>query len=177
LLADLRLWWGLKRSYSPCWELSNNMSHATCTQGNQGYSWLLVIGSQTTNLTFDLSFGHNLCFKCPNGSCNPILDICVSIALQWYKRLFNQMGFDCYNHLLKIQKSIGTPTLKMEVHLGVWRFIPSHSFALPGARDATPGLPSWPGTLQALTLVTSPRLGLRHQRSMGRELIGPYSQR
>jgi hypothetical protein len=26
----------------------------------------------------------------------------------------------------------------------------------------TPGLPSWPTTLQPFTLVTSPRLGLRH---------------
>jgi hypothetical protein len=50
----------------------------------------------------------------------------------------------------------------MGVHLGVWKFIPSHSFALPEAWDATPGLPSWPATSQALALVASPRLRLRH---------------
>jgi hypothetical protein len=30
----------------------------------------------------------------------------------------------------------------------------------------TPGLPSWLATLQALALVTSPRLGLRHFKSL-----------
>jgi hypothetical protein len=43
------------------------MSHVTCTQGNWVESQLLVVGSQTVNLTPDLSFGHNLCFRCPNG--------------------------------------------------------------------------------------------------------------
>jgi hypothetical protein len=32
------------------------------------------------------------------------------------------MGFDLYNRSLKIRKSIETPTPKMGVHLGVWRF-------------------------------------------------------
>jgi len=72
------------------------------------------------------------------------------------------MGFDPCNLPLKIRESIGTPTPKMGVHLGVWRFIPSHSFAFPGAWDVTLGLPSCPATLQALALVASPRLGLRH---------------
>jgi hypothetical protein len=49
----------------------------------------------------------------------------------------------------------------MGVHLGVWRFIPSHYFALPTAQDVITKLPSWPTTLQTLALVTSPRLGLR----------------
>jgi hypothetical protein len=75
LCADLWLRWGLEQSCSPHRELSNSMSHATCTQGNQINSWLLVVGSQIINLTPSLSFGHNLCFKCPNGSCEPILDI------------------------------------------------------------------------------------------------------
>jgi hypothetical protein len=64
-----------KQSCRPCQELSNNMWHATCTQGNWGNSQLLVVGSQTANLTPNPSFGHNLCFKCPNGSCEPILNI------------------------------------------------------------------------------------------------------
>jgi hypothetical protein len=50
----------------------------------------------------------------------------------------------------------------MGAHLGVWRFIPSHSPTFPGAWDLTPGLTSWPTPLQALALVASPRLGLRH---------------
>jgi hypothetical protein len=31
-----------------------------------------VVGSQIGNLTPNLSFGHNLCFKYPNGSCEPM---------------------------------------------------------------------------------------------------------
>jgi hypothetical protein len=37
------------------------------------------------------------------------------------------MGFDPYNQFLKIQESIGTPTPKVGVHLGMWRFILSDS--------------------------------------------------
>jgi hypothetical protein len=40
----------------------------------------LVVESQTANLTLGLSFGHNLCFKYPNESCEPILDIYTLIA-------------------------------------------------------------------------------------------------
>jgi hypothetical protein len=70
------------------------------------------------------------------------------------------MGFDPYNRLLKIRESIGTQTHKMGVHLRVWGFIPSHSFALPGAWDVIPRLPYWPATSQALALVANPRLEL-----------------
>jgi hypothetical protein len=86
-----------------------------------------VVGSQIANLTFDLSFGFNLCFRCPNGSCEPILDIYVLRNFQWYKELFNPMGFDPCNCSLKIRESIETPTPKVGVHLGVWRF-DSHTF-------------------------------------------------
>jgi hypothetical protein len=140
LCANLQLRWSLKQSYSPCWELFNGMWHATWTQGIRVNSWLLVIKSQTANLTPGLSFGHNLYFKCSNESCEPILDIYVWIAFQWYKGILNPLGFHPYNYLLKIWESTGTLTLKMGVHLEVWRFFPSHSFALPRAWNATPGL-------------------------------------
>jgi hypothetical protein len=71
LCANFQLKWGLKQSYSPCWEFFNDMSHATCTQGNRVDSQLLVVKSQIANLTPNHSFGHNLCFRCPNGSCEP----------------------------------------------------------------------------------------------------------
>jgi hypothetical protein len=71
------------------------------------------------------------------------------------------MGFDPCIHLLKIWESIEIPTPKMELHLGVWGFILSYSFALLKAWNVTLGLPSWPSTLQAFALVASPRLGLR----------------
>jgi hypothetical protein len=59
----------LKQSCSFCRELSNNMLHATYMQGNRVNSRLLEIGSQIAKLIPDLSFDHNLCFRCPNESC------------------------------------------------------------------------------------------------------------
>jgi len=109
--------------------------------------WLLVVGSQIVNLTIGPSFGHNLCFKCPNGWCEPILDIYVTRAFQWYKKLLKALSFDPCNRLLKIRESTWTPSPKVGVVLGVWRFIPSHTFALPGACDMTPGFFSWLATL------------------------------
>jgi len=72
------------------------------------------------------------------------------------------MGFDPYNCSLKIWESTGIPIPKVGVPLGVWGFIPSHSPTLLGAWDVTPGLPSWPATLQAFAMFMSPRLWLRH---------------
>jgi hypothetical protein len=132
LCADLRSGWGLKQSYNPRQELFNGVSHATCTEESWVDSRLLVVESQIVNLTPDLSFGHNLCFRCPNGSCEPILDIYVSITFQWYTKLFNAMGFDPCNRSLKIRESTGSPTPKVGVPMGVWGSIPSHSLALPG---------------------------------------------
>jgi hypothetical protein len=132
LFVNLRLRWGLKQICNPCRELFNGMWHVTCTKGNWVNSWLLVVGSQTANLTLSFSFGHNLCFKCSNESFELILDIFVSIVFRWYKELFNPMGFDFCNRYLKIRESIGTPTSKVRIHLGVWGFILSHSPTHPG---------------------------------------------
>jgi hypothetical protein len=104
------------------------MLHATCTQGNRGDSWFLMVKSQIVNLTFGPSFDHNLCFRCSNGSCEPISDIYIPRAFQWYIKCFNPISFDPCNRSLKIWESIGTPTPKVGAHLGVWRFI--HSLTL-----------------------------------------------
>jgi hypothetical protein len=72
------------------------------------------------------------------------------------------MSFDPCNHPLKIRESIETPIPKMGVHFEVLGFISSHSPIILGAQNMTPALHFWPTTLQALTLVVSPRLGLRH---------------
>jgi len=85
------------------------------------------------------------------------------------------MRFDSCNHPLKIWKSIMTPTPKMRAHLGVWGV---HSLTLsytPGSMKCdsqasllartfvSPYLIRKPlPWLQILTLVMSPRLGLRH---------------
>jgi hypothetical protein len=123
------------------------------------FEWSRV---KLASLTLGHSFGHNLCFKCPNVSCETILNISVSRAFQWYKELFNPMSFDPYNGLLKIQESIETPTPKVGAHLGVRGFIPSHFPRFPGAWNVILRLHSWPAPLQAITLVASRRLGLRH---------------
>ncbi len=134
------------------------MWHATCTQWNQGDSRLLVVGNQTTNFTPDLSFGHNLCVKYPNGSCKPILHIYIPRNFQWYKEFLNPMSFDPWNRPLKIQKSIGIPISKVGVHLGV---VGVHSFTLsytPRNMKCDSRAHSWPTPLQAFALITSPRL-------------------
>ncbi len=85
-----------------------------------------------------------------------------SKSFPMYKERFNSMRFDPCNRSLKIWESTWIPTPKMGIPLGAWGFIPSHSFALLGAWNVTPGLPSWPTLLQVLALVVSLRLGLWH---------------
>jgi hypothetical protein len=70
------------------------MSHITCMRKNQGDSWLLMVESQIANLTPDPSFGYNLCFRCSNGSCEPISNIYILIIFQWYKKFLKLMGFN-----------------------------------------------------------------------------------
>jgi len=53
-----------------------------------------VIGSQTASWTPGLSFDHNLCCRCPNGSCKAILDIYTSRPFQRYKERLNVRCFD-----------------------------------------------------------------------------------
>jgi hypothetical protein len=160
--ADLWSRWGLKKSCSPCRELFNGMSHVPCTQGNWVNSWLLVVESQIANLTPSLSFGHNLCFRCPNGWCEPSLDFYALIYFQWYKELFKEMGFDPWNGALKIGESFWDSNSQ---HGSSLRSVKVHSltlFAFMGTCEVTPGPPSWPATFQPFALVASLRLGLRH---------------
>jgi hypothetical protein len=161
--AYLRSQWGLRQSCNPCQDLSNDVLQATCTQGNRVYYWLSVVGSQTANLTPDLSFGHNLCFRCPNGQCEAILDINDSIAFQWYKEKILEVGsFDPCNCSLKFWESTRTPTLIWGVALGVWGPIPSH-FLHSREYAVWLSVSSWPATLQPhFALIVSPKLRLRH---------------
>jgi hypothetical protein len=77
LQADFGSKCGLKQSCSSRRELSNDMWQVVCSQVNWVDSQLFLVGSQTGSLTPGPSFGHNLCFKCPNEQCEPILDIYV----------------------------------------------------------------------------------------------------
>jgi hypothetical protein len=79
---NLRSGRGLNQSYSLQRELSNAMSHSQIARREQVDSQFLMVGSQTASLTPGPSFAHNLGCKCPNGSCEAILDIYTSRPFQ-----------------------------------------------------------------------------------------------
>jgi hypothetical protein len=108
-LSDFWLGWGLKQTCNSPWELSNGVLHSTYIHRGWVDSRLLVVRSQTASLTFDLSFCHNLCFRCPNGSCKAIFDIYILIAFQWYEKRLKARCFDPCNRTLKFWESRRTP--------------------------------------------------------------------
>jgi len=73
--SNLRFEWGLNQSYSFPRELFNAMSQSFRRRREEVNSRLLVVRSQTASLTPDPSFAHNLGCRCPNDSCEAILDI------------------------------------------------------------------------------------------------------
>jgi hypothetical protein len=101
---------GLNQSCSPRRELSNAMLHSWSARREQVDSWLLVVGSQTAALTPGPSFAHNLGCRCPNGSCEAILDIYTSRPFQWHQERSNARRFDPCNRALNFQESRRTPT-------------------------------------------------------------------
>jgi hypothetical protein len=140
---------GLNQSCSSRRELSNAVSHSQIWHREGVDSRLLVVGSQTANLTPGLSFAHNLCFRCPNEQCEPILDIYVPRAFQWYQERNNPLRFDPSTRPLKFRESTGTPSPKLGVALGMWGLTPSHSPTL----SYIPGSVWWlPGFLLARNL-------------------------
>jgi hypothetical protein len=114
-----------------------------------------VVGNQTGSSTPGPSFDHNLCFRCSNEQCKPILDIYASKAFQWYKKRHKTLRFDPCNRSLKFRESTGTPSPTVGVALGVWVFTPSHSLTLsytPGSMWCDSSRSSWPAPLQCLCL-------------------------
>jgi hypothetical protein len=144
LRADLVSKCGLKQSCNSRRELFNGMWHVVCSQVNWVDSRLFLVGSQIGSLTPSPSFGHNLCFRCPNEQCEPILNINVPRAFQWYNKRHKPLSFDPSNRSLKFWESTGTLSPKVRVALGVWRLTPSHSPTLSGVSDVTPELPLGP---------------------------------
>jgi hypothetical protein len=136
--ADLRSQWNLKQSCSPCWELSNGVLYSTCTHQGRVDSWFLVVGSQT--LTLSLSFHHNLCCRCPNGSSEPIFNIYTLIAFQWYKKMPRCKVFWCLQSNSRVSRVLvdsQVPTLGM-------RESSSHSSKI-GLRHSRPlKVRNWP---------------------------------
>jgi hypothetical protein len=109
LFLEFRLRWGLKKTCSSPQELSNGMLHFTCTHRGRVSSRLLMVESQITSLTLGPSFVHNLCCRCPNGSCKSIFDIYTSKLFQQHKKHIKARCFDPYNRPLNFQDSLRTP--------------------------------------------------------------------
>jgi hypothetical protein len=100
---NLGLGRGLKRSCSSHRELSNIVSHSTRMHQGQVDPQLLMVE------TPDLSFSQNQCYRCPNGSSEPIFNIYTSIAFQWYKEHPNVRFFYPCNQTLNFRESRRTP--------------------------------------------------------------------
>jgi hypothetical protein len=74
----------LNQSCSPRRDLFNAMSHARIGRREEVDSRLLMVGSQTANLTPGPSFAHNLGYRCLNCQCEAIFNIYVSRPFQWH---------------------------------------------------------------------------------------------
>jgi hypothetical protein len=94
------------------------MLHAQIGRQEEVDIWLLVVGSQTTSLTPDPSFAHNLGCKCPNCQCEGIFDIYVSRPLQWHQEHPNARCFAPCCQALNIRESQKTPNLQLFQVLG-----------------------------------------------------------
>jgi hypothetical protein len=83
--------------------------------------------SQIANLISDSSFGHNLCFKYLNGSCEPNLDIYIEELSNDIRNTSIQWVLTIVIIFWKFKNPFETLTPTMGIHLGVWGFTPSHS--------------------------------------------------
>jgi len=100
----------LNQSCSPRRDLFNDISHSQFGGREEVYSRLLVVGSQTGNLTPGPSFSHNLGERCPNGQCEAIFDIYASRPFQRHQEHSNARCFGPCCRVLNIRESRRTPT-------------------------------------------------------------------
>jgi hypothetical protein len=84
---------GLNQSCSSPRELSNVVLHFVRGRREEVDSQLLVVGSQIVSLTHGPSFAHYLGCRCPNGSCEAILDMYTSRPFQWHQERSNVRRF------------------------------------------------------------------------------------
>ncbi len=145
------------------------MSHSRIGHWKEVDSWLLVVGSQIGNSTPGPSFGHNLCYRCLNEQCEPILDIYASRAFHWYEERRNPLRFGPCNRSLKFWESTETPSPQVGVALGVWVFTPSHSLALsctPGSMWCDSQASSWLNSRASFWLNSRASLWLNSRASL-----------
>jgi hypothetical protein len=108
--ANLRSSCLLKQSCRSHRDLSKGMSHVLWSQVFRVDSRLLLVGTQNWRTpgssTPGPSFGHNLCFRCPNEQCEPIFDIYTSRAFHLHKERNETLRFDPSNLSLKFWESL-----------------------------------------------------------------------
>jgi hypothetical protein len=95
ITPDCEVWsrQNLNQTCSPRRDLFNDVSQSQFGGREEVDSRLLVIGSQTVNLTPDPSFAHNLGCRCPNDQCEAIFDIYASRPFQWHQEHLNARFF------------------------------------------------------------------------------------
>jgi len=125
------------------------MSHSPFGGWEEVDSRLLVVGSQTANLTSGSSFAHNLGDRCPNGQCEAIFDIYASRSFQWHQEHFNARCFGPCCRTLNIRESRRTPNPQL---WNCWAS-PPH-LAKVGLRHVGLGLGAW--------LITCPTTPIIH---------------
>jgi len=113
ITPDCEVWLqrGLKQSCSPRWDLFNDISHSQFGGREEVDSRLLVVESQTANLTPGPYFAHNLGCRCPNDQCEGILDIYTSRPFQRHQEHPNARCFGLCCRTLNIRESRRTPNL------------------------------------------------------------------
>jgi hypothetical protein len=112
ITLDCEVWLqqGLNQSCSPRRNLSNALSQSPFGGREEVDSRLLVVGSQSANLTLGPSFAHNLGEKCPNGQCEAIFDIYASRPFQWHQEHLNARCFGPCYRTPNIRESQRTPS-------------------------------------------------------------------
>jgi hypothetical protein len=111
ITPDFKVWSrrGLNQTCSPRQDLSNDVSHSQFGGREEVDSRLLVVGSQTANLTLGPSFAHNLGYRCSNDQCEVIFYIYASRTFQWHQEHFNARCFGPWCWALNIWESQRTP--------------------------------------------------------------------
>jgi hypothetical protein len=99
----------MNQTCSPCRDLSNDVSHSQFWGREDVDSRLLVVGSQTANLTPGPSFAHNLGYRCPNDQCEAIFYIYAPRPFQWHQEHLNARCFGPCCRAMNTRESWRTP--------------------------------------------------------------------
>jgi hypothetical protein len=108
--CQVRLERGLNQCCSSPREISNAISHTIIGRWEEVDSRLLVVGSQTANLTPGPSFAHNFGYRCPNGQWEASLDIYTSRPFQWHQEHPNSRYFGPSTRALNFWESRRAPS-------------------------------------------------------------------